>query len=36
MKDADFRKAHPWLTILDPPAFLTHVRVLVARELGYE
>jgi putative PIN family toxin of toxin-antitoxin system len=36
MKDADFRKAYPWLTILDPPAFLAHVRAEVARELGYE
>ena len=26
MKDADFRKAYPWLAILDPPAFLAHVR----------
>ena len=36
MKDADFRKAYPWLTILDPPALLAHVRSLVAREVGYE
>ncbi len=36
MKDAAFRKAYPWLTILDPVAFLTHVRAEVAKVLGYE
>ena len=36
MKDDEFRKAYPWLTILAPVAFLRHVRAEVARELGYE
>ena len=36
MNDDEFRKAYPWLTILDPPAFLSHVRAEVARELGYQ
>jgi putative PIN family toxin of toxin-antitoxin system len=36
MNDVAFRKAYPALTILDPVAFLKHVRAQVAKELGYE
>jgi hypothetical protein len=36
MKDDEFRKAYPGLTIIDPVAFLKHVRTEVAKELGYE
>jgi len=36
MKDAAFRSGHPTLTIIEPPAFLTHVRTDVAKELGRE
>ncbi len=36
MKDDEFRKSYPALTIIDPVAFLKHVRAEVARELGYE
>jgi predicted nucleic acid-binding protein len=36
MKDEEFRKAYPALAILDPVAFLRHVRAEVAKELGYE
>jgi putative PIN family toxin of toxin-antitoxin system len=36
MKDDEFRKAYPWLTVLDPVGFLKHVRTEVAKELGYE
>ena len=36
MKDDEFRRTHPRITILDPPAFLRHVRAEVAKELGYE
>ncbi len=36
MKDDAFRKAYPGLTILDPVAFLKHVRAEVAKELGYQ
>ena len=34
MNDEEFRKAYPDLTILDPVAFLKHVRAEVAKELG--
>ena len=34
MKNDDFRKAYPGLTIIDPVAFLKHVRAEVAKELG--
>lgn len=36
MKNDAFRKSYPWLTILDPVAFLAHVRAEVAKQLGYE
>ena len=36
MNDEGFRKAHPGIAILDPVAFLRHVRAEVANELGYE
>ena len=36
MKNDEFRKAYPALTIMDPVAFLKHVRTEVAKELGYE
>jgi putative PIN family toxin of toxin-antitoxin system len=35
MKDEAFRKAYPAITIVDPVAFLKHVRREVARKLGY-
>jgi putative PIN family toxin of toxin-antitoxin system len=36
MKDKWFRKTYPGITVLDPVAFLKHVRAVVANELGYE
>ncbi len=36
MKDDNFRKAYPGLAIIEPVAFLRHVRAEVAKELGYE
>ena len=36
MKDDVFRQTYPWLSILDPVAFLTHVRNELAMELGGE
>lgn len=35
MKDESFRKAYPGIIILDPVAFLKHVRAALAKELGY-
>jgi putative PIN family toxin of toxin-antitoxin system len=35
MKDETFRKTYPAISILDPVAFLRHVRTEVGRELGY-
>ena len=32
MKDDEFRKAYPWLTIVDPPTFLARVRAAFANE----
>ena len=34
MKDDGFRKAYPGLTVIEPDAFLTHVRNEVAKEPG--
>jgi uncharacterized protein len=36
MQDDGFRSQYAFLTILDPKAFLDHVRAEVARSLGYE
>jgi putative PIN family toxin of toxin-antitoxin system len=36
MHDDVFRNAEPWLTIVDPSAFVSHVRAEVARRFGYE
>jgi putative PIN family toxin of toxin-antitoxin system len=36
MDNAEFRAAYPGLTIIEPAAFLTHVRTAIARDLGYE
>jgi predicted nucleic acid-binding protein len=36
MQDDNFKSRYPSLAIIDPPAFLTHVRTAVAKELGYE
>jgi predicted nucleic acid-binding protein len=36
MRDEHFQKSHPGITILDPVAFLRHVRTEVAKALGYE
>jgi uncharacterized protein len=36
MMEEAFRGDHPSLTIIDPVGFLRHVRVEVAKELGYE
>jgi hypothetical protein len=36
MNDAAFRSQFPFLTILDPKAFLSHVRAEIAKGLGYE
>jgi len=33
MKDDKFRKAYPGLAIIDPPAFLKHVRAEIARKV---
>ena len=33
MKDGDFRKAFPFLTVIEPDAFLTHVRTQIAKGL---
>jgi putative PIN family toxin of toxin-antitoxin system len=35
MKDESFRRTYQRITILDPVAFLKHVRAEVAKELGY-
>jgi putative PIN family toxin of toxin-antitoxin system len=35
MKNEQFRKTYLGITILDPVAFLRHVRAQVAKELGY-
>jgi putative PIN family toxin of toxin-antitoxin system len=35
MQDKGFREAYPGITILDPVAFLKHVRAEVAKELGH-
>jgi hypothetical protein len=32
MSDASFRSSYPSLSVVDPPAFLTHVRGQVAKE----
>jgi len=32
MKDDDFRKSYPGLTIIDPAGFLTHVRTAVGED----
>jgi len=36
MKNDEFRKAYPALTILDPVAFLKHVRTEIVKDLGTE
>jgi putative PIN family toxin of toxin-antitoxin system len=36
MKDKAFRTKYPRITVLEPVAFLKHVRAEVAKELGYE
>lgn len=36
MSDEDFRSRYPFLTILDPKQFLSHVRAEIARTLGYD
>ena len=36
MKVDDFRKVYPALTIIDPVAFLKHVRTEIAKEVGDE
>jgi predicted nucleic acid-binding protein len=34
MKDDDFRKSYPALSIIDPPSFLAHVRSELAKSTG--
>ena len=34
MKDDKFRKAYPWLTIIEPVPFLNHARAEIAKQLG--
>lgn len=34
--DAEFRRQFPSLSIVDPKWFLSHVRAVLAKELGYE
>jgi putative PIN family toxin of toxin-antitoxin system len=34
MTDEEFRKAYPALTIIEPPAFLAHVRAEISKEPG--
>ena len=34
MKDDGFRNAYPFLTIIQPVAFLTHVRTELAKDPG--
>jgi predicted nucleic acid-binding protein len=36
MDDVSFRDAHPGLSIIDPSAFLAHVRAEMTREPGHE
>lgn len=36
MKNEEFRNTYQSLSILDPVAFLRHVRAQIAKELGYE
>jgi predicted nucleic acid-binding protein len=36
MNDATFLKSYPGLSILEPPAFLSHLRTVIAKDLGYE
>src|SRR5262245_62976649 len=36
MDDAKFLKSYPGLSILEPPAFLSHLRNVIAKDLGYE
>jgi predicted nucleic acid-binding protein len=36
MAEDAFRKTYPWLTVIHPVAFLSHVRTQVAKELGQE
>ena len=36
MNDESFRNTYPSLTVIDPVGFLRHVRIDIARQLGYE
>lgn len=36
MDDKVFTESYPFLRIIDPAEFLTHVRTEIAKELGYE
>lgn len=36
MEDKSFTASYPFLRIIEPAAFLTHVRAEISKELGYE